>query len=224
MIKKLLEHSYPVEFNLNSMGVSVNIVNKSGSYSFTDTTACERCHQVKSERSDCNKLQLNVDFGNKLIAVLNFEEYIKQFDNTPAAIGERCDYLFVDDTEDHAKIAFCDLSCIEEKWVEPNQGSHPEGKRAKVARQMVLSIEALLKSPLLAGYILTFASKVCIFGWREYGVPDAPVQAARCNVVQNLLAFGTTPSSMTQQLTTKQPVVGHNFNFVQVKYPSVYRW
>lgn len=37
---------------------------------------------------------------------MDFEKYVNQFDNTVAAMRDRCDYLLVDATDEHNKIAF----------------------------------------------------------------------------------------------------------------------
>ena len=75
---------------------------------------------------------------------MDFEKYVNQFDNTVAAMRDRCDYLLVDATDEHNKIAFCDLTCSEEKYVNPNDGKYPLGKRAKASSQMRKSLASLL--------------------------------------------------------------------------------
>lgn len=224
MIEKLLRHSYPAEQGLDPNGYTVDFSFRSGSTFFTDPISCEKCQQNRTERSSCDKKQLNIDFGDNSIVVIEFEKFAQQFDNTEAEFKCRCDYLFVDDTEAHEKIAFCDLTCSDEKWVEPNDGRYPEGKRAKAKKQMLSSLESLLHSTLLTNYLTTIKNKICIFGWREYGIPKEPVRPIRGNVSQNALAFSTTPSNMANQVRTEQTMLKHRFCFIQVKYPNIYKW
>ena len=124
--------------------------------------------------------------------------------------------------DEHNKIAFCDLTCSEEKYVNPNDGKYPLGKRAKASSQMRKSLERLLLDPLMAHYILTFPEKICLFGWRDYDAPD--VTPLRGDAARNMLAFMRTPSANSRILAKEISVIGHNFSFVQVKYPSVYKW
>ena len=159
-----------------------------------------------------------------MVSVLNFEEYITQFSHTQLDVTKRCDYLLFDDSNHHQKIAFCDLTCSESKWVEKNNGFCPEGKRAYATYQMKQSIECLLNEPLLSVDLLTFIEKVCIFGWREYNVPEAATAPQRKSFTSNLEAFLTTPSNMAKILKTDTKCLGHHFIFVQVKYPTVYPW
>ena len=46
----------------------------------------------------------------------------------------------------------------------------------------------------------------------------------RGDAARNMLAFMRTPSANSRILAKEISVIGHNFSFVQVKYPSVYKW
>lgn len=158
--------------------------------------------------------------STKPVEVLNFERFISQFDRTSAEIKERCDYLLYDNDENSRKIAFCELTCSETKYVEPNESNeYREGKRAKAYNQMLKSLEALLGVSLLNTHILTFQKKHCVFGWRE---PIASGQMDAAAASMN--AFGITPSSTSELLYTSVFVVGHGFTFIQVKHPALYEW
>lgn len=109
-----------------------------------------------------------------------------------------------------------------EKYVNPNDGKYPLGKRAKASAQMKKSLERLLLDPLMAHYILTFPEKICLFGWRDYYAPD--VTPLRGDAARNMLAFMRTPSANSGTLAKEISIIGHNFRFVQVKYPSEYKW
>ena len=81
----------------------------------------------------------------------------------------------------------------------------------------------LLQEPLLKNFIVTFPEKVYLFGWRDYDVPDNTTPM-RGNALRNMQAFIKTPSSKSKTLSTQVKVLDHGFNFVQVKYPTVYQW
>lgn len=222
LIDRLLQVHYPQEFGLDSDGVVVDMTIHRGLVDFSDSKACDDCQELRPQRNSCNRVNLKIDASANPIEIVNFEKYISQFDNTPAAIRDRCDYIFVDATLGHDKIAFCDLTCSEEKYVNPNGGKYPLGKRAKASEQMKKSLEGLLQVPLFAHYILTFPNKICLFGWREYSVSDVTPQ--RGNAIRNMLAFMSTPSAKCTTLRKMVSIVGYNFSFVQVKYPMVYQW
>lgn len=222
MIDRLLQVHYPMAHGIAPEGIVVDITVRSGLVELSDSKACDECQDDRPQRRHCNRINLTVDAAANPIEIVDFEKYSKQFDHTAAAMKDRCDYLFVDGSSHHHKIAFCDLTCSEEKYVEPNDGKYPLGKRAKASEQMKKSLECLLQDPLTAQYLLTFPVKVCLFGWREYAVPD--VKPQRGDAARNMLAFMNTPSAKMGILTTEVPVIGHDFSFVQVKYPTVYQW
>ena len=222
MIDRLLQVDYPQEYGIDPKGVAVNITTRVGLVELSDSRACDDCQKLRPQRNHCNRVNLRVDTSTIPIKVVDFEKYINQFDGTVAAMRDRCDYLLVDASLEHVKVAFCDLTCSEEKYVNPNDGKYTMGKRAKASEQMRRSLEYLMRVPPLAHYLLTFPKKVCLFGWRDYSVPDVTPQ--RGNAVRNMLAFMKTPSSKSGTLTKAVPIVGHGFSFVQVKYPAVHQW
>ena len=89
--------------------------------------------------------------------------------------------------------------------------------------QMEKSMECLMQDPLLKVFIVTFPEKVCLFGWRDYDVPENSTPK-RGNALRNMQAFIKTPSSKSKTLSTQVNVLDHGFDFVQVKYPTVYQW
>lgn len=222
MIDRLLQVHYPREYGIDPKGVVVDVTTHAGLVELADPKACDDCQELRPQRAQCDRVNLRMDTSAKSIEIVDFEKYISQFDGTAAAMKDRCDYLFVDASPEHTKIAFCDLTCSEEKYVNPNDGKYPMGKRAKAAEQMKKSLERLLQEPLMAHYILTFPDKVCLFGWRDYSVEDVTPQ--RGNAARNMLAFMNTPSAKSGTLTKDVPVIGNHFSFVQVKYPAVYQW
>lgn len=226
MMRHLLAQRFPTEFGLNPNTITLPLSVLSGSFTLSDSKACTACKAMPSrtDRVSCDEANLNIHSSDD-VAVLEFERYIQQFSRTSLGIKDVCDYLLFDESNNHRKIAFCDLTCSDEKWVEPNTGKYPEGKRAKVKSQMLDSLEYLLKEDLLAVVILTFAEKVCLFGWRDFDNPEVnTVAPVHDNARKNMQVFGRTPSSMAKQLTFEKTILGHGFSFVQVKYPSVYEF
>lgn len=226
MIVWLLRERFPNNYGIDTTYVSVPVSVEVGAFVLTDHKACGDCHRKpgRMDRNTCDEGILKIESNGQEVTVVNFEEYISQFDGILENIRERCDYLLLDDTENHRKIVFCDLTCSDSKWVEPNTGKYSEGKRAKARKQMMASIKTLLSVPLLDHAILTFAEKICLFGWREYGVPEVPIVPQRCDVIHNMQAFMTTPSAMAGQLRQEMDIAKHGFLFIQQKYPNVYNW
>ena len=224
MIRKLLSHRFPSEFGLSLDDVSLPLREEKDTFVLSDNKACIECKKRRADRISCDEEILKIR-SSSAVAVLAFEKYMSQYIGTKLKVKDVCDYLLFDESVNHHKIAFCDLTCSAAEWVEPNSGKYPEGKRAKAKTQMLQSLEYLLQEPLLAGNVLTYVERVCLFGWREYGRPeemaDKPV---RNSVTNNLQVFGKTPSSMAKQLTYPKNIIGHDFFFVQVKYPSLYEF
>lgn len=222
MMRHLLAQRFPTEYGLNPNTITLPLEVKKGSFILSDSKACTACKASRTNRGACDEENLNIR-SSVDVAVLEFESYIQQFKKTSLSIKGVCDYLLFDESNNHRKIAFCDLTCSDEKWVNPNTGRYPEGKRAKVKSQMLDSLEYLLTEDLLKVAILTFADKVCLFGWRDFDNPAVnTVVPVHNNVRKNMQVFGRTPSSMAKQLTFEKTILGHGFSFVQVKYPSVY--
>ena len=222
MIYKLLLHRFPIDHSLNPQKIKLDSSVFSFDFILTDPKACDSCQNnpQRKDRMDCNREVLKVHVEDDEVTVINLEEYLGQY----KFAKEKCDYLLVDNTENHRKFSFCDLTCSDEKYVESNKGRYPEGKRVKVKHQMVQSMEYLLDEPLLAHFILTFAEKHCVFGWRDYNVPAIPSVPSRNNVLGNMQAFGITPSSMAKVIKIEERIKEHDFLFVQVKYPHEYGW
>lgn len=185
----------------------------------TDAKACSQCKQNHAEFGGCDEQMLFVDTQTP-VTVLNFEAFKQQMDGTPAGVGSRCDYLIYDEYEHRHRIAFCDLTCSAREYVEPNDGRYPEGKRAKAYSQMKLSLEALLRVEMLSIAIMTYPSKVALFGWRER------MSSARRadDAMASMLDFSITPDSEAGLLITDVSVMGKHFDFVQVKHPEHYQW
>ncbi len=183
----------------------------SASFALSDSVACQACNI-----NQCNQNILYIDTKTRL-SVLHFEEFVSQLDNTRAALSERCDYLIYDEEEDRNRIAFCELSCSSDKYVNPNEGR--VGKRAKAYSQLMKSIEALLSASPLDMEILSFRKKEALFGWRERNYTGMMDSA-----MESMEAFSVTPDSEAEVLISQEPVMKHIFVFKQIKYPAHYQW
>lgn len=228
MISEILGKIFPVEHGLSPKDISVTITIHDTPFALSDDKSCDVCQSSPkmSYRKECNREILKVDNNGETIEVVNFEQYLSQYEKIGAFVGERCDYLMTDAGMERKKIVFCELCCYSEKFVEPNEGNaYPQGKRAKVYQQMEKSIETLVQQSTTAVNLLTYGERCCLFAWRDYDVPDIPVMAARGDARSNMLAFGsTTASQMAKSTTSHEKRMGYNFIFKQVKYPSTYLW
>lgn len=227
MIQEILGQIFPLEYGIDPAIVHVPIVRYNGPFTETDPKTCNPCqaNPNRTNRMGCNREILKVNNNGEEIAVVDFEQYIGQFERYGAKVADRCDLVLSDSGRSHRKIAFCDLCCYEEKYVEPNTGNrYPEGKRAKARQQMERSIEELIQKSTTAVNLLTYAEKVCLFAWRDFDVPDAPVTATRGDARSNVQVFGSIVSNMAAITTSHHQKVGHDFTFMQIKYPSVYNW
>lgn len=228
MIREILGKIFPAEYGLSTDVIAVSIETHGAPFSLSDDKACDNCQSnpARVNRRGCNREVLKVNNHGETIDVVNYEQYISQYERLGKAVGERCDIVMADSGMSRRKIVFCDLCCYSEKFVEPNEGnSYPQGKRAKVYQQMERSIETLIQVSTTAVNLLTYREKICLFAWRDYDIPDMPSVATRGNAQSNVLVFGSTTASGLATLTiSHERRMGHDFIFKQVKYPSVYNW
>ncbi len=221
MIVEILKELYPIECGLDNNRIVLSEVTKNEPFSLLDKKACIDCKRKKQFRVNCNEEILLVNNNGKDIDVVDFEEYVNQNSFKATKV---CDRILADSGKNRRKIVFCELFCGEEKYVEPNEGVYPQGKRARAREQMKASRELLLQKSVTGVNILTFTEKICLFAWRDNNVPDDPVFAKRGDVNSNMLAMLTTPSNMANQTTTHHELMDNGFKFMQIKYPSVYNW
>lgn len=223
MIKHLLVSRYPQEKGYSpSVEIIYPEVIYANNFFLSDKHSC--VPSKKKGLAKCVECSEDVLYINtaKPIHELDFDAYTRQFDDTIAEFkGDRCDYLLYDENENMARpqIVFCELTCMESKYVEPNTGHNPEGKRAKAYKQIKNSIENLLSIFLLNTAILTYPSKIGLFGWRE--VSDDSVDD---EVTRNIESFSATPAEESPILYNTTFVIGHNFTFIQIKYPTHFEW
>ena len=220
MLEKWLKDRFPAYHSIKQDKVRLFIVRHSDSFSLKDDTACFLCQ----DKECCDRKVLNIEVKvDDIVTVVDFERYLSQPCFKNVRFSERCDYLMVDDSEDHRKIVFCDLTCSVEKYVNPNGGKYTLGKRAKAYSQMEKSYKALREELVFEQWMLTFAEKEAVFGWREHittvsktGKDEYP------DPKTSMRKFCLTPSSTAKTLSSN--IADGALKFVQVKYPSAYIW
>lgn len=185
----------------------------SGTFSLNDPKACGSCHTPDI----CNHETLRIKSDSE-VHIIDFEDHIRNSKKGNATSeGGVCDYLLY--SEGITQIALCDLTCSSGKYVEANEGVYPEGKRMKAFSQMQNSLIRILDTDsLLEIRLLSASRKRLLFGWREPEV--APADKAE----QAMVGFGMTPASEETVLASLQYKAGHEFEFIQVKYPQPYLW
>lgn len=233
MIEFFLKETFPRHYGIDSDMVNVPIERTQRPFTKVDDKACNDAANIRYNEEGvfnkhrdlcqaCDKVVLKVDNNGHEITIVDFEKYINSLPNNQIT-ENRCD-LIMTDAVPHNKIVFCDLCCYDEKYIGPNSGQHPEGKRAYARKQMEKSIEMLLNVNELNHYILTYPEKVCLFAYRSYNATQQPIKAQRRNVEDNMQAMMVTPSSVSGRIVTMNKVMNHNFTFVQNKYPATYNW
>lgn len=233
MIEFFLKNTFPNYYGIDSDRVNVPIERVQYPFTKVDSKACVDAANIQYNEdsvfnkyrevcSTCDKVVLNVDNKGHEITIVEFENYINSLPITHIT-DSRCDIIMTDG-EPHNKVVFCDLCCYDEKYIGPNSGCHPEGKRAFARKQMEKSIEMFMDIDALNQYILTYPDKVCLFAYRAYNAIQQPVIAQRGNVEDNMQAMMVTPSAVSGCIVTESKVMNHNFTFVQNKYPNVYNW
>ncbi len=233
MIEFFLKHTFPHHYGIEPDMVNVPIERIQRPFSKVDDKACNDAANTRYNEEGvfnkyrdvclaCDRVVLKVDNNGHEITIVEFEKYINSLPNNEIT-ESRCDLIMTDGVH-HNKIVFCDLCCYDEKYIGPNSGDHPEGKRAFARKQMEKSVEMFMNVNVLNQYILTYPEKVCMFAYRSYNAIQQPVKAQRGNVEDNMQAMMVTPSSVSGRIVTENKVMNHNFTFVQNKYPAVYNW
>lgn len=207
MIDIILGSIFAIEAGIDSKDFTVPIEQKDSPFTLTDIKSCLACHQMPTrvDRKDCNEEILKINNNGVVIDVVRFEQFINQF--AELKDYQRCDLVMADSGDEHKKIVFCDLCCYEEKYVEPNNGAYPEGKRAKARQQMKQSVKLLISnSSTTAVNLFTYAEKVCLFAWRDYNSSmNEPIVHERGNVLSNMQSFIHVPSTSAKQLHWEEP-------------------
>ena len=209
MIEQILRKGFPNAFTRNPETIDVSVDRKNAPFSLSDNHACNRCHELRPERKDCNEEMLKVNNNGHEIAVVNLEEYVGQFGKLTDGKG-RCDYLMTESGEGHDKIVFCDLCCYDER--------HVEKKRKHVRKQMKDAMEFLMRETITAEFVTTCPERICLLAWRDSTIPDESRKAEA-----SMMPFLTVPSSKGRTMLTLG-IVEHDFTFIQIKYPTEFVW
>ncbi len=218
-MKKVLQHLLPLEMGGMPPHFQCSPTVQQGLFALTDAKTCHKCKSDYPERAHCNEQTILITTKNP-VEVLDFESYISQWDNTPAAVVRRCDYLVWNDVDSRRKVAFCDITCSVPEHVDPNpKDKHPEGKRQYSYLQMHDSLDVLMGIEVLKQYLLTATEKVFLFGWRDPDMSNLVEDIAEEAMVSLIL-----DNAIQDAATFQQPAIYHGFDFVQVKYPNPYRW
>ena len=126
MIETLLKDDLPHAYGLTRPNVTLSYSDKTGTFELGDQVACHNCKQKFPERNGCNEKTMKVDAADNTITVIEYEDYINQFNGKNYANGGHCDLLMFD--ADNHKVIFCDLGCYSEKYVEKKRiKSHQQG-------------------------------------------------------------------------------------------------
>lgn len=215
MIETLLKEDLPQAYGLTRAHVTLNYSDKTGTFEFGDKVACQNCKQKFPERGGCNEKTMKVDAADNTITVVEYEDYMNQFNGKQYAIGGRCDMMIFD--EKGHKVVFCDLGCYSERYVEQKQKRSHLQARDSLAR--------FLRKPCGKTFIEQFNEKVLIFGRRDPAVePNAVYTPIRGEVKRNIQAFLKNPISMPKYVISSEVVEGENVNFIIVNYPETYVW
>lgn len=136
-----------------------------GLSTFADNKACTECEN--SGRKICDdEVVLRLNSENPL-AIVNLEDFFTKFDgNALSSVRDKCDLMLYDNV--HNRLAFCEMTCTQEKYVKPynNSRGHNDGKRAKAYKQLLTSITKLVVVPEIATKIRAYANKSALFAVR----------------------------------------------------------
>lgn len=187
----------------------------SGSFSLSDPHACSAC-----AIAGCDNITLTIA-SRETLNVLNIDGWSKAL---PARLRDglkNCDYFIFDDERRYAcrKIAFCDLTCSEEKFLGPGVSKkYPEGKRIYAFRQMEKLFELFCSDDMLLHYMLTTTHRRYVLGVRLKDDHNPSVAASAMH------RFATTPASRAHTLASLQATNKFGFEYVEVRHPAPLVW
>ena len=117
------------------------------------------------------------------------------------------------------KIAFCDLTCSDPKYINPGGSTkYPQGKRNYILEQIEDTSKWLMSDLMIYHCLSTATCRQIIIGIRHNNiqVTSSPATAMK--------AFTQTPSSTANSLTTKQIIKSISFDIVEITYPTPLEW
>ena len=187
-----------------------------GLSTFADNKACTECEH--SGRKICDdEVVLRLNSENPL-AIVNLEDFFTKFDgNALSSVRDKCDLMLYDNV--HNRLAFCEMTCTQEKYVKPynNSRGHNDGKRAKAYKQLLTSITKLVVVPEIATKIRAYANKSALFAVRLKDMSNE----RKSSVLATMQRFSDFARSIQDGATLN---MGNGFTFEVVQYPTIYQW
>jgi hypothetical protein len=223
MIKQILKETFSLKENSKPKEINVDIEEKTVPFVLSDTKSCSICqgNPKNKDRSDCNREILKINNNGIKLNIVNYEKYINQFNLDT----NKCDYIITESGKIHEKIVFCELTCSNEVYVEPNEGIYPEGKRARARKQLTESLKHfVLQQKITEQYLLTFPKKICIFGWRDYEAIKNTIDNEINRNLENMQIFKTMSNLISNDIQISEEIMDYGFKFIQIKYPTEYNW
>lgn len=187
-----------------------------GLSTFADNKACTECKY--SGRKICDdEVVLRLNSENPL-TIVNLEDFFTKFDgNALSSVRDKCDLMLYDNV--HNRLAFCEMTCTQEKYVKPynNSRGHNDGKRAKAYKQLFTSITKLVVVPEIATKIRAYANKSALFAVRLKDMSNE----RKSSVLATMQQFSDFARSIQDGATLN---MGNGFTFEVVQYPTIYQW
>lgn len=152
------------------------------------------------------------------LTIVNLEDFFTKFDgNALSSVRDKCDLMLYDNV--HNRLAFCEMTCTQEKYVKPynNSRGHNEGKRAKAYKQSLTSITKLVVVPEIATKIRAYANKSALFAVRLKEMSNE----RESSVLATMQRFSDFARSIQDGATLN---MGNGFTFEVVQYPTIYQW
>lgn len=186
-----------------------------GDFSLSDKKACDYC----LNSSDCDRAVLNVH-SDYAVDVLSVETWLSYFPANVLYKLKNCDYFISDGVEQYAskKIAFCDLTCLHDRYLTYGSHEYPYGKREYAVQQMINMADFFNSDELLGHYIQTATSRRFILGVRMKNADEADI------AVKSMTGFLKTPSSQAPTLKSMQLIAGQRFEYNEVRHPAIFQW
>lgn len=189
----------------------------SGESVFYDNRACAGCNERKT--GICTKEEILKVSHKSPLTKVDLEKFFNQFEGRVlSSLKDKCDLLLYD-SEKKRRIAFCELTCSQRRYVEPyddTAGSHP-GKRAKAWKQLKSSIDKLATVPDIASAMDRYGHKSAIFAVRY----KDSFERKSSMQISYMLKFIELPNNIQRGTSAD---IGNGFLFEVIKYPTIYRW
>lgn len=141
-----------------------------GYFSLPDRKSCEEAAYFELNRGlklcpdGCSHDIITIK-ANAPVNIIDIEQLFEQFRRGRLSQGKKCDKLVYS----AQTIAFVELSCIRQKYLENKDADEDNaklGKRAKAYSQLQDSIAKLLYVPEIRDKIQSYPNKIAVFGYR----------------------------------------------------------